>query len=443
MKKSIITILIIISALSASHAQGFKVQSAINYLKSGDLDAAKTAINEATQDPKTGVQAKTWFYRGLIYQSMHDNNNAQIEKVKPGMTKQQVITAIGEPRSTNKVTTASGQEDLLVYDGTAVTVDANGKVDDVKPTATEDQLMEAFNSYKKAMEINPKNEWSDDIKQAMKSFAIDAYNIGVPFYNSHDFQNAYDRFKVSFEVYKYVEITFDSTFKDTFSTLYGAFAAARIKKNDESQQLFQSLLDRKIDLPEIYSGLGEVYFAKGDTLGGQKVFAAGAKKFPGDKDLMIKDLNTDIASNNYNAAIEKLKAAIAKDPNLAALYIQLGNAYDELKDTANARAAYEQAITKDPANLIGYFQIGVSYYNRAVDINTAMNKLPDSQQKQIDALKILRDATFKKSLPYLEHAHQIDPKDMDTMIALKQLYAHLNMSEKLENIKKEIEAAKQ
>lgn len=36
----------------------------------------------------------------------------------------------------------------------------------------------------------------------------------------------------------------------------------------------------------------------------------------------------------------------------------------------------------------------------------------------------------------------MDAKDMDTMIALKELYARLNMNEKLESIKKELEAVK-
>ena len=97
-------------------------------------------------------------------------------------------------------------------------------------------------------------------------------------------------------------------------------------------------------------------------------------------------------------------------------------------------------IDKEPGNLIGYYQLGISYYNIAANLNNEMVKLPDSQQKQIDALRVKRDALFKKSLVYLERAHQIDSKDMDTLIALKQVYARLNMLDKLDEIKKEIEA---
>jgi tetratricopeptide (TPR) repeat protein len=114
--------------------------------------------------------------------------------------------------------------------------------------------------------------------------------------------------------------------------------------------------------------------------------------------------------------------------------------YDQLKDTVNSRIVYEQAITKDPANFDGYYRLGASYYNRAVDMNNQMNALDMNAQKQYDLLKIQRDALFRKALPYLERAHEIDSKDKDTMIALKELYARLNMKDKSDQIKKELDA---
>lgn len=125
------------------------------------------------------------------------------------------------------------------------------------------------------------------------------------------------------------------------------------------------------------------------------------------------------------------------------MYIQLANIYEQKKDTANARKTYEQAIAIDPNNFDGQYRLGAMYYNQAVELNNTMNKLDLNQQKQYDLLKVQRDATFKKSLPYLENAHRQDAKDMDTMIALKELYARLNMTEKLTMIKGEIDAAKQ
>lgn len=434
MNKLFLSIFILAIGITASQAQPFKVQSAINYLKTGELEEAKTAINEATQDVKTGVQAKTWYYRGLIYQSIYDNVASKLEKVKPGMNKEQVITAIGPSKSTTA--------NALIYDGFTVNLTPDGLTESASQSGTEDAMAEAIASYKKTREISPKNEWNDEIAQAIKFYAVSSYNSAVPYYNSRNYQEAYNRFKSSSELFKYTQSNFDSTFKDTLSTLYAGFAAARLKKNDEAKQLLQSLSDRKIEMPQIYSALGEIALAEGDTVKASQIYAAGAQKFPEDKDLMIKNLNVDLASQNYSSAVEKLKAAIAKDPGFISYYVQLGNAYDEIKDTANARKTYEQAIALDPNNFIGYFQLGVSYFNKAVDINNQMNKLPDSQLKQIDALKVKRDALFQKSLPYLERAHQIEPKDMDSMVALKQLYARLNMLDKLEAIKKEIDAQK-
>jgi hypothetical protein len=45
-------------------------------------------------------------------------------------------------------------------------------------------------------------------------------------------------------------------------------------------------------------------------------------------------------------------------------------------------------------------------------------------------------------LPHLEKAHELDPSDMGAMASLQQLYALLDMTEKYQEIKAEVEAAK-
>lgn len=387
MKKHLISVLIVLVSVSASVAQNAKVVTAFNYLKSGDFEEAKSAINEAIQDPKTGAQAKTWFYRGAIYEALYGDTT--FRKKNP------------------------------------------------------DALAEAIRSYQKAMEIDPKNQWKDQIQQGLIECAGYLFNEGVAPYNNKDYLTAYNNFKQAADVYQYLNTSFGLSLVDTFATLYAANGALKLKRYDDALTLYTSLQNKNISRPEIYSNLAELYLAKGDTAKAQEIIGKGTQLFPNDKPLMIQELNVYLFSKDYVKAIDKLKAAIAKDPNFGALYIQLGNMYDQVKDTTNARQAYEQAITKDPGNFDGYYRLGASYYNRAVDLNNQMNKLPvNAPQKQYDALRVQRDALFKKALPFLERSHEIDSKDMDTMIALKELYARLNMLDKLEGIKKEIEAVK-
>ena len=50
------------------------------------------------------------------------------------------------------------------------------------------------------------------------------------------------------------------------------------------------------------------------------------------------------------------------------------------------------------------------------------------------------DAEFKKALPYFLKAEELNPKDMNTMIALKEIYAREGELDKSSKYKEKIDA---
>lgn len=386
--KNLLLILFLTSVSAASFSQSSQVVSAWNYVKYGQFQEAKTAIDQAAQDPKTSTWPKTWFYRGSIY--------------------------------------------LAIYDDTTFRSKNPGA------------LTESIKSFEKSMEVSSggKNEYKDQILAGLQECALNSFNEGVTPYNEKRYQEAYNSFKQAADVYSYINKTWNLTTVDTLATLYAAHAANKLKNYDEASALYQSLLNKGISQPDIYSSMGEMYLGMGDTTKAIEVISKGAAMYPNDKGLMIQELNVYLYSKQFDEAEKKLKDAIQKDPKFVSLYVQLANIYEQKGDTANARKTYEQAIAIEPNNFDAQYRLGAMYYNQAVEVNNAMNKLELNQQKQYDVLKVQRDALFKRSLPFLEKAHLEDSKDMDTMIALKELYARLNMTEKLEDIKRQIEAAK-
>jgi tetratricopeptide (TPR) repeat protein len=386
MKKGLFAFALMMLAASASYGQSAKVVSAFNYLKSGDFDLAKTSINEAIQDPKTGAQAKTWYYRGAIYQAIY--GDSAYHKKSP------------------------------------------------------EALTEAVKSYEKALEIDPKNQWKEEIKLGLSDCANYAFNEGVAPYNRKDYQGAYNNFSLAANTYESLNKYYNLGLIDTFATLYAGNAALKMKNYDAAEQMYQKLVSKNISTPELYASRGDLYVQKGDTAKAKEIIGEGVKKYPDDKVLMVQELNLYLFSGNPEEAIKKLDEAIAKDPGFTELYIQRGNLYDQIKDTANARKSYEMAIAQDPNNFNAYYRLGASYYNRAVDLNNQMNKLDLNQQKQYDLLKAQRDQLFKQSMPYLERAYELDPKDADTLGALKELYARLGQMDKSNQMKKELEQLK-
>lgn len=70
MKRLLSLLIVLISVVSLSSAQKAKVQTAWNYLKYDELDKARVVIDEASENESTQGMAKTWYYRGLIYNRM-------------------------------------------------------------------------------------------------------------------------------------------------------------------------------------------------------------------------------------------------------------------------------------------------------------------------------------------------------------------------------------
>jgi tetratricopeptide (TPR) repeat protein len=139
--------------------------------------------------------------------------------------------------------------------------------------------------------------------------------------------------------------------------------------------------------------------------------------------------------------INKLKMAIEKEPTNVSLYSTLGNVYDNLyqkeiesgseeKATEyfnNAKDYYQQALEQDPTYVDAIYSVGALYYNRAAAMTLELNKLSDDYSKEgikkYEALKAEIFEEFDLALPYFKKAESLDPNDVNTLIALKEIFA--------------------
>jgi hypothetical protein len=97
---------------------------------------------------------------------------------------------------------------------------------------------------------------------------------------------------------------------------------------------------------------------------------------------------------------------------------------------------YNEILNNDPDNISANYSIGVLYYNKAVaiinemDFETDLIALSETQDKTIEI--------FKKSLPFMEKAYQLNPKRKETLQGLEGIYYSLNENEKYDKIKQEL-----
>ena len=66
------------------------------------------------------------------------------------------------------------------------------------------------------------------------------------------------------------------------------------------------------------------------------------------------------------------------------------------------------------------------------------NKLPITETAKYDELKNKADKLLDKALPELEIAEKLNPKDRNTLITLKQLYARKSNNDKIKEYDEKI-----
>jgi len=373
MKRTILAILIMISA-AVMFGQTNKRTSAFNYQRYGKLDLAKQAIDEAAQDEKTIMDAKTWFYRGNIY-----------------------------------------------YD-IAISTDENYRKLDPDPFGV------AFKSYQKAKELDTKGEFTVDILKYTIAVGEGYYNKGVIYYNEQKFKEAALSFEQAFMVSQTVGRI------DTTALFNAAVAASQGKEPKMAKQYYQQVIQLGFQKPEVYTSLSDIYKGEGDTVMALQAVGEGRKLFPEDFNLLIAETNIYLATNEKEKAMKDLEAALQFDNTNPSIFFAVGTIYDQMGDVVKATSAYENAISINPDYFEANYNLGALYVNQAADILDKANDLPLDAVKEYDSEKAKADEMLNKSIPYLEKSLELMPDDVNTMVSLKEIYTRLGMTEKLQSI---------
>jgi tetratricopeptide (TPR) repeat protein len=148
-------------------------------------------------------------------------------------------------------------------------------------------------------------------------------------------------------------------------------------------------------------------------------------KYPNSKELLIDKINFFISDGKFNDAIAYLQKAIAQDPKNEQLQSALGVAYEQIKDTANARKTYENLLLLNPNSFEANYGIGGMIFNKSKPIQEKMNALGATKEdlKKWDELKATRDAVFLQAQPYLQKAQSVKPEDPEVKKALTTIQA--------------------
>lgn len=387
----------LVMALAVTIAFGQKNvrQTASNYLKEGKLDKAMDAINQCINDPTTSGDAKTWLLRGNIYLELSNTTNATFKALEP------------------------------------------------------DPLTLSLGSYKKAIELDTKKEYYEDIVAKLNWQRNNYFNQAVDAFNNQNFKKAMEGFAAGAEVISIANVS------DTAGLLNAAYCATRAEEPKMAKQYYEKLLNGGYKSANLYVQLSELYRIEKDQENALRVVSEGMKLYPADMPLFLAETNIHLTFGNTTKALENLNAAVEKDKTNPSIFFALGTIYDRIaNDSATsdevrkecldkAVNTYQEAITLKPDYFEPYYNIGALYVNKAATINDEANKLPLDQADKFDLLKKEADKYLEDATPYLEKASELQPGDLNTLYSLKQIYARTGKTDKLKFINERISKVSQ
>jgi clan AA aspartic protease (TIGR02281 family) len=382
MKKQLLAFGLLFSSLA--YAQNDAVTNAFFFNKDGELDKAKVEIDKAAVHEKTSGKAKTWYFRGMIYENILVSAKPQFAGLAPDAGKQ------------------------------------------------------AYESYAKAMSLSSKGEeYFDQSQSRINNLWGSFLNDGVKKYEAKDFAGSI----TSYELAQTIKPS------DTIAFVYALYSAESLKDYEKCKTFTFKLFSMGKQQPFMYLSLARqarMATKNQEALGHVE---DGRKVYPADKDLANEELELYFVLGRGNEAKSKIEEAIKMDSTRADLYSILGNMYDQEslnekrpkkdRDASKAKAllSYKKALSLDPNNLESCFNLGVYYFNRGAEILKKVNQL-DINTYQKSGKKMEGDALseFKLALPYFESAYLLKPKDEGVINSLKNTYERIGRSSDAEKV---------
>lgn len=373
MKKVLVLLLLIIS-VTELRAQRSEVRNAYGYLSTGNLGAAKKAIDNASKHPQVGDRPRTLLYKSFIYSGIAldtNNKNAVFGEL------QVALDAVNQIAGDNK----------------------SGSVG------------------------------QDDINDAFNRIYTASYNRGKRAYESENFRDAL----------RYFEFASQLRSADTSLLLGQAIAAQKLLDKEKAIAAYEAVLKLGYQTPEIYRNLGKLYEDSDKAAEAFRVFQEGREVFPNHEGLVFDELDLYLEHGDPADAIEMLKSALRFDDNNPTIWYSLGVAYLKTNTVGEAEDAFKKAVELKPDYYDAYYNLGLLYYNSAARIlKTANNKSRFISKQEYSVYQQDYLAELRVAGSFFEKAYELNSKDVNLLMPLREVYVRTGQSNRAERIRAEI-----
>lgn len=271
-------------------------------------------------------------------------------------------------------------------------------------------------------------------------------NEGIVAYNIEYYDKAYQSFKTIIDIRDFLNsnqhISILNKKEEYNEHLFRtALAAQKANYPTEAVDYFEKLKDAKFEDPAIYTGLYNLYLTADKQAKALIILKDGRVLFPEDESLMVAEINHYLNNGQLNELTGKLELAIKKNPNNVTLYSTLGHVYNELQKVAadngdfdlstahfkQSMGYFSSALEVDGTYAPALYNIGALYFNNAAIITKQIKSIESDQTvsgiRSVNAKRSEMLNLLDKALPFFQKAEAVNPNDLETLNALKEIYS--------------------
>lgn len=404
--------------------------SAINY---SSLENKLEKSNDNIENAKRNTKVKTWTDRAEL---LVDIYNVHSDVLYIGMSTNEAKLMIQNP---NEILQSQDGADVIqeyVYDRVTLTFrnDQLEKWTDTKPIF-EDPLPEARKAIDKAVELN---DASDDksIAEVIDKLKSAYERQAVAEYENKDFEASYNCFMDILDLNELPVM--DKSIVDSIIIYNAGRTALESKMYDKAEEHFRKLETIDYNEPFLYVYYEQCLLATGDTAKAVEVIQKGFVRYPENQPIMNEMINYYINTEQPDEALKLLALAKDRDPENVTYYFAEAVMQEKLGNFEEAERVYLQCLEMDPEYFNAAYNLGVLYYNRAVNLYEEASLTSDNNEFQ--ELDKQGDEMLKKAVPYMERASQIDPLDTYVLQNLRNMYYRLEMTDKYNEVVEKLKA---
>ena len=403
----------------ATFAQKDQIKAAEKALKGGKSQEAVNILTEAESliaNAPDAEKAQFFFIKG---NALLDLANKNVDA------------------STNLSLAAKAYQDLIAAEK------ASGKVKFSTQAATSITDIK-FKLINGAIADSKVDKHSDSAKKLYDAYLLDKkdtinlYYAASTYVNAKEYDKAlelYDSLKTlnySGKGTSYFAVNKLTTQEDFFTT---------VQERDRMVKLGTHEKPRTEVMPskrgEIYKNMALILVEKGKTEEAKKAISEARLANPEDTSLTLTEANLYLETKDFDMYKKLIAEVLEKNPNDADLIFNLGVLSANAKNVADAEKYYKRVIEINPKYINGYINLAAMKLENEKVIIDEMNKLGTSAKdtKRYDELKKKREDLFKATIPYLEKAVELDPKNVDVSKTLLGVYSALEMTAQYKALK--------